>query len=58
MHNEIICVIEITPNILQLVQLMKSFHQVGITRGKKSEQNLIHSLTVHYGRTLCRMPAW
>lgn len=46
MHNEIKCIIKIRANILQLVQLIKSFHQDGITW--KSEQNLMHSLAIHY----------
>lgn len=37
MHNEIICVIKIRANILQLVQLIKSFHLDGITWKKWAE---------------------
>lgn len=42
MHNEITCVIKIRENILQLVQLMESFHGGGDHLKKKWSQTYIH----------------
>lgn len=55
MHNGIICIIKIRENILQLVQLMKSYHQDGNVA--KCVSNLIQSLTIHQRKTLLHIVA-